>query len=614
MTILQALDRYYDRMEGAAPFGWSRAGFGWCVVIDADGSVAAIDDLHDNRGKTPRRVEFTVPAGPQRTSGIASNFLWDKTAYALGRTARPGKRTAQEHEAFIALHRDRLAGVEDKGLKALLTFLESWRPERFDADPFRPEMLDANILFRLKGESGYIHQSAEAIRLVEHFAAGGDASDTVMCLVTGRRGVLERLHPQIKGVRDAHSAGARLVSFNHDAFESYGQSQGANAPTSQAAAARYGEALNAMLARDSRNRVAQPIGDATTVFWADASKAETDDPREAAAAAEAWFARPAEGIADAEEAAKLRLQLDAVAGGRPLSELDPKIAKGTTFYVLGLSPSEARLSVRFWEEGDFDTVARRLALHHHDLKIEPLPRGWRAPSVSLLLARTTALLGKFEHIPPVLAGEVMRAVLTGSAYPRSWLAAILIRLRAGDDPGDGWHAAACRAVLHRDQRARRADPEIPEAGETPMALDRTHTNPGYLLGRLFAVYELARVAALGRGLNATTRDKYFGGASATPASILPLVISKGQNHLAEARKNSPGWSFLIERELEAIMDQIEPGVPHTLPRTLRLEDQAEFAIGYYHQRSAKLRSDKGDEISLSQVAASSTDDQEDSDR
>lgn len=614
MTILRALDRYYDRMEGAAPSGWSRVGFGWCVVIDADGSVVAIDDLHDYSAKTPRRVEFTVPAGPRRTSGIASNFLWDKTAYALGRTAGPDKRTAKEHEAFVALHRERLAGVEDTGLKALRTFLESWRPERFDADPFRPEMLDANILFRLNGESGYIHQNTEATRLVERFAGGGDASDTVMCLVTGRQGPLERLHPAIKGVRDAQSSGAALVSFNLDAFESYGQSQGANAPTSQEAAARYGGALNAMLARGSRNRIAQPIGDATTVFWADASNAETDDPGEAAAAAEAWFARPAEGITDAEEAAKLRLQLDAVAGGRPLSELDPQIAKGTAFYILGLSPNAARLSVRYWEEGDFDTFARRLALHHHDLKIEPLPRGWKAPSVSLLLARTIALQGKFENIPPLLAGEVMRAVLAGRAYPRSWLAAILIRLRAGDDPGGGWHAAACRAVLHRDQRARRAEPKIPEAGETPMALDRTHTNPGYLLGRLFAVYELAQVAALGRGLNATMRDKYFGAASATPASIFPLVISNGQNYLAKARKNSPGWSFLIERELEAIMGQIEPGLPHTLPRALRLEDQAEFAIGYYHQRSARLRSDKGDEISLSQVAASSTDDQEDSDR
>lgn len=145
-----------------------------------------------------------------------------------------------------------------------------------------------------------------------------------------------------------------------------------------------------------------------------------------------------------------------------------------------------------------------------------------------------------------------------------------------------------------------------------MALDREHLNAGYLLGRLFAVYELAQVAALGRGVKATMRDKYFGSASATPAGIFPLVISNGQNHLAKARKVSPGWAFLIERELGAIMDLITPAMPHTLPRSLRLEDQAEFAIGYYHQRSAKLSGDKGETLSLAETD-SITDEGDDTD-
>jgi CRISPR-associated protein Csd1 len=133
-----------------------------------------------------------------------------------------------------------------------------------------------------------------------------------------------------------------------------------------------------------------------------------------------------------------------------------------------------------------------------------------------------------------------------------------------------------------------------------VALDREHRNIGYLLGRLFAVYELAQVAALGRGVKATMRDKYFASAAATPATVFPLVIAHGQNHLSKARKasKSAGWAFLIEQELNAIINQIEPAQPHSLPRSLRLEDQAEFAIGYYHQRSAKLKSEKGEEISL----------------
>ncbi len=130
-----------------------------------------------------------------------------------------------------------------------------------------------------------------------------------------------------------------------------------------------------------------------------------------------------------------------------------------------------------------------------------------------------------------------------------------------------------------------------------MALNREHENTGYQLGRLFAVYELAQRSALGR-VNATIRDKYFGAASATPASVFPLVVRGGQPHLAKVRKEKPGWAALIERELEEINGHFNPdaGKAATWPRSLGLKDQGEFAIGYYHQRAAKLTNDKGDEF------------------
>jgi CRISPR-associated protein Csd1 len=601
MTILQALDGYYHRLaelgEVVAP-GWSPEKFGWCIVIDPDGTVVDVLDLHDNAGKKPRLKLYTVPAAVKRTVGIAPNFLWDKTAYVLGRTAGEGRRTAQEHAAFVELHRQRLAGQQDAGLVALARFLERWRPERFDEAPFRVEMLDANVMFRLGDDQGFIHERPAARALVE---AGEQDAGTggSMCLITGEQAPIARLHPTIKGVDNAQTAGAALVSFNLDAFTSLGKDQGANAPTSQAAAFRYGTALNHLLTRDGPNRVRRPIGDATVVFWADASNAP---------AVARLFAAYSDPPTDAEQARKVGDELEAIASGRPIAALHVEIAENTPFYVLGLSPNAARLAVRFWMTGDFGYFVKRLARHHHDTLIEPRPFGWNgAPSVNLLLARSTALLGKFENIPPLLAGETMRAVLTGTRYPQSLLAAAIIRLRAGDNPGSGWHAAVMRAVLIR---ARRTNPEIPETGETPMALDREHPNIGYLLGRLFAVYELAQVAALGKGVKATMRDKFFASAAATPATVFPLVIAHGQNHVSKARKQKPGWAFLIERELGAIMDRIVPGLPHSLPRSLRLEDQAEFAIGYYHQRSARLKSDKGEDISLSDHDTAAGEDEE----
>lgn len=608
MTILQALNSYYDRMAARGEVqtpGWSVEKFGWCIVIDSDGEPVDVQDWRDTSGKKPVPRLLNVPAAVKRTVGIAPNFLWDKTAYVLGRTAGEGRRTVQEHTAFRQAHAQRLAATDDEGLLALRRFLERWSPERFNAAPFVDEMLDANIAFRLDGDGQrFIHHRPAARALVEAPSMGVEA--TAFCLVTGTNLPVARLHPSIKGVEGAQTAGASLVSFNLDAFKSYGAEQGDNAPTSQAAAFRYGAALNRLLDRGSRNRLR--IGDATVVFWADASDAAPQAADGAEAIFGAMFAPPP--VEDAEEAAKLRIALEAVRQGRPAKEVDPRLAEGTRFNVLGLSPNAARLSVRYWLSDDFTVFARRLADHYADLAIEPSP--WRRePSIDWLLRNSTALQGARDRIPAQLAGEVTRAILEGRRYPRTLLAAAVMRLRAGDPrpdnsgirPGIGWHAAVMRAVLARAQRLERADPLIPGKGETPVALDREHLNPGYLLGRLFAVYELAQIAALGRGVKATIRDKYFGSASATPASIFAVVIANGQNHLSKARKTKPGWAVLIERELNAIMDLIEPAMPHTLPRSLRLEDQAEFAIGYYHQRSAKLTSDKGEQLSLAATDA-----------
>lgn len=600
MTILQALDSYYHRLDGVAEPGQSPEKFGWCIVLDPDGGVVDVKDLHDLLGKKPRPNTYMVPAAVKRTVGIVPNFLWDKSAYVLGRTAGEGKRTAQEHAAFVATHLERLAGQADEGLVALRRFLEKWRPEDFDeSGKFAPEMLDANFLFQLDGDRRYLHERPAA-RALADAQLGGDKADGVFCLISGERGPVARLHPTIKGVEGAQSSGAALVSFNLDAFTSLSKEQGANAPTSDAAAFRYGAALNHLLTRDGPNRIRRPIGDATVVFWADASEAT------AAEAADSWFGDAYNGdVSDEAEARKIRDELEALAKGKALAELRADIEPGTRFHILGLSPNAARLSVRFWLTDSFDSFAHRLAEHHADLRMEPEPWGWgAAPSVNRLLARTTALQDKFDNIPPQLAGEVMRAVLTGSRYPQSLLAVTMIRLRAGDDPASGWHAAVIRAVLFRDQRLARRNPDIPEQGETPMSLKRDHDNQGYQLGRLFAVYELAQRSALGR-VNATIRDKYFGAASATPASVFPLVVRGAQPHLAKVRKEKPGWGHLIERELEEITSRFEPEAGGTWPRSLRLKDQGEFAIGYYHQRAAKLGDEKSDQIGFDDVVANS---------
>jgi CRISPR-associated protein Csd1 len=582
MTVLQALDGYYGRMaargEAEAP-GFSREKIGFAIVLTPDGEPIDVLDLREAQGKRliPRLLE--VPAAVKRTAGVLPNLLWDKTSYVLGRTTGEGRRTGEEHAAFKAANLALLKETNDEGLVALRGFLETWTPERLDAGPFTPEILDANVVFSLAGEQRYIHERKAARRLIEARAA--DDAPTAFCLVTGVEAPVRRLHPAIKGVEGAQSSGAALVSFNLDAFTSYGKSQGDNAPTSEAAAFRYGAALNRMLDRGSRNRLPRPLGDASVVFWADASAAVEEPEAQSAEDLFGWAVDPPD---DADEAAKVRTALESLAAGQPVERGGGvKISPGVRFHVLGLSPNAARLSVRFWLTDSLGVFAKRLADHYRDIAIEPAPWRARPPSIQRLLVKTTALQEKFDNIPHQLAGEMARAVLSGAPYPRTLLVAALTRLRAGDDAGTGWHAAAIRAVLARDHRRHTGE------GTWLMGLQREFDDSAYQLGRLFAAVETAQRLALGR-VNATVRDRYFGAASATPASVFPLLMRGVQNHLGKLRKDGKGgW---IEREIEDIYDRLPP----SFPRSLRLEGQGRFAIGYYHQRKAQFAGRQSEEI------------------
>lgn len=560
--------------------GFSRERIGFAVVIDSTGEPVAVMDLRDSSGRRPIPTQRDVPASQKRTVAIAPNFLWDKTAYSLGVTANKGKRTLQENGAFCELHNSLLAEASDEGLLALHRFLTKWVPERFSSAPFTSDMLDSNIVFRLDGdvdEHGcprFIHEREAAIPMIE---ARSNKGTTGLCLITGTEGPIARLHPGIKGVwanSPPPGGSYSLVSFNLPAFESWGREQGANAPTGQGAAFRYGAALNRLLDRGSRNRVR--IGDATVAFWADASEGD----ERAAWATEAVLASLFGEVEstrdyDAQEAVKLRQALEPLAEGRAVHVGTDELYPGTRIHILGLSPNNARLSVRFWLTESLGELAFSLAAHARDCRIEPLPRYWGAgPSINRLLLKTTAALEKWENIPPLLAGEVARAVLSGLAYPRTLLSNAIMRLRAGDDVGSGWHAAAIRSVLVRSERG----------GGAPVSLDKQETNAAYRLGRLFAVLEEAQERALGRGVNATIRDRYFGAASATPASVFPLLLRGVQNHLGKLRKEEPGAATAIEVKLGEVMG----GLGSVLPRSLRLADQGRFAIGYYHQRSARF--------------------------
>ncbi|TRW97853.1 type I-C CRISPR-associated protein Cas8c/Csd1 [Paracoccus sp. M683] len=578
MSLLASLVRAYDRLSDAPPFGFSVEKIGFCVVLRPDGGVEHVIDLRaDDKKRSPRMM--IVPQAVKRTVSVAPNFLWDKSAYVLGVTAGVGKRTADEHAAFRARHAEWLQGTDDAGLSALAQFLESWTPDAFQPPIWSEGLPDQNIVFALSDEyrDGFLHDRPAARELWSRINAEG-ASQAQICLVTGKSAPVARLHPSIKGVWGAQSSGASLVSFNLDAFTSYGHDQGDNAPVSEAATFAYTTVLNRYLEKDSGHRV--QIGDASTVFWADS------DDAKAAEEAESFFAAFIDPAAEDRLATSdIRARLDAIRQGQRLSQIAPNLADGVRFHVLGLAPNAARLSVRFYWQDDFGQLTANYQRFLSDTAIEPPPRDGWPPLWRYLLE--LASQAKRENVPPLVAGEWLRAILAGTPYPLTLLSTALMRLRA-DGQINALRVAILKSVLIRNFKL-----------EVPVALDPANTDRGYVLGRLFAVYEEVQRAALG-GINATIKDKFYGAASASPQKVFRTLDAGSANHFAKLRKQSPGRAVNLEKLLTSITDLMEPAAD-PIPAALGAAEQALFGLGYYHQRADFFR--KQDKTKDSEDAA-----------
>ena len=630
--ILAALSDYYHRLlsdpnSGISPLGYSLEKISYAIVLNKGGNVVAVDDIRDTSGKKPIPKSLIVPQSEKRTSGIKPNFLWDKTNYVLGVSSdlpnllrleelsnkgyltdeeekernklekgRSGfenglNRLSDEHTAFKSYHDEILKDIKDDGVDAFLEFIKMWDPTKFkkfaDDMALGEEFLDSNLVFKIDGENCWLHErpAVQALRsgLLNNAEREGKAG---ICLVTGEESHLARLHPAIKGVNGAQSSGASIVSFNLDSFTSYEKAQGDNAPVSEQAAFAYVTALNHLLRRDNHNRQRLQIGDATVVYWAQACE---DKQAEAAEDLFAEFLNPSDE--DAQHTGSLRDALEKVKQGIPLNNLASHLKDNAKIFVLGLSPNASRLSIRFFESGSLKMFAERLAMHYEDLSLEP--SAWHRPPSIGWLAKVTGPYRKSKDgkrgeydsdaISPMLAGELARSVLTGSRYPQSLLSNLIMRMRADGEVSD-IRVALCKGVLARAARLNENQRNLSNKGELPVSLDTSNTDPGYLLGRLFSVLENIQKSALGKDINATIRDRFYGAASATPASVFPILVRNAQNHLSRLRKDRPGLAINLEKDISDILDLLDT----SFPKSMGLEAQGHFTIGYYHQTKARF--------------------------
>ena len=575
--ILQALVRHYDQLVHQGKLsrpGWLEVRASYAIRLNQEGQLMALMDVREEKEQGKKRVmapkAMTVPEPVKRSSGVSANFLCDNAAYMLGIDSK-GKpeRAVQCFQACAALHQKLLRDVDDPMARAILSFFRQWDPakaaEHALIAPLLKELTAANLVFRL--DTTYA-QDVPAIRQAwqAHYDAAPEGASSQRCLVTGEMAEIAKLHPAIKGVREAQSMGASLVSFNARAFESYGhdEEQGLNAPVGKGAAFAYGAALNHLLADRDHTLF---FGDTTVVFWAETAETVYAD-------AFAAFMGMNEVRDDT-----LRLALDRLGCGLPAEWEQFPMQPDNRFYILGLAPNAARLSVRFFLQSSFGDLARHLMKHEERLRIvRPAYVKFDTLSVYGMLRETVNPNASNKNASPQMAGDVLRAIMTDTPYPATLYQQTQLRIRAEHEVSWG-KASIIKAYLMKNLSQGALHQIISEVAQVKLNEDTTYAP--YVLGRLFAVLEGLQEAA-NPGINTTIRDRYFNSACCTPAVVFPALIRLSQAHL---KKLDAGLAVHFQRQLQSLMGMMD----ESYPARLNLTDQGIFQLGYYHQTQMRYQ-------------------------
>lgn len=573
--ILQALKEYYDRLAAdpesrIAPEGWIQGGIDFLIELDTDGKFINIQSLQERNGKKTIPKPMLVPnigkqAIKHANSGRDANLLWDNSSFVLGL----GDKGDLRLKSMIQAIDDWIGEGEDADVDAVRAFLKQGlsNREHFSAilmDKEYGELLASGspkISFHIQGSRHHVVFDTQKVKTCLSAASSMVSEEDNIygqCLITGKTDVLiERTHPVIKNVWGTQQAGACIISFNTDkpSFSSYGKVQSYNAPVSKKAASEYTKSLNTLLASGQRLQ----IGDASTVFWSEKkTRFELDFA--------SFFSEPPKDDPNSGTRG-LKNLLESPKTGSYLEDRDD-----TKFYILGLSPNAARISVRFWEAGTISSFVKRIRQHFMDLAIMKPPSEPEYYSLWRLLVNV-AIQDKSENIPPNLAGEFMRSIMEGRPYPATILQQALRRIQSDTEYRvKPVRAALIKAYLNRYYRAY---PNKNEK-EIKMALDTEQPSIGYQLGRLFAVLEKIQEEA-NPGLNTTIKERYYGAACSSPVIVFGTLIRLKNHHLAKI--DNQGRVTNLERLVGEILSHIDD-----FPAHLDLHEQGKFAIGYYHQR------------------------------
>lgn len=584
--ILQALMEYYENLakQGKLPRqGWCQAKVSYGINLSKSGDIKNIvwlkreEQMGNKQSWIPQSM--TVPAMVTRSSGVLSNFLCDNSKYLLGIDKDgTGKRILECFEAAKEKHLNLLQNTSGEMAQAICAFFRKWNPEKAKENPSVMEKWEditdgGNLIFSMNEK--YAQDDDEIGQIWDNNNKENVSDAEGICLVTGERAEISRIHRNIKGVPGAQSSGAALVSFNAPAFESYGKEQSYNAPVGKYAEFAYTSALNYLL---SQRKYTFSIGDSMIVYWAEAAKQEYQDVLLA-------LLNP---VKDNQE--EIHNIFENLRNNRPVVVDDIELNPSQKFYILCLAPNAARLSVRFFYQNSFGNIMKNLAQHYERMKIiRPSWVDYEYLGVDDMLKATANLNSKDKRPVSNMAAMVLSAILQNARYPASLYTDTLIRIRAEQGNVTWKRAAIIKAYIIKNYKNME--------GELCMGLNKECEDTAYVLGRLFAILEMIQKDANGE-IKSTIRDRYFNSACTRPASVFPIIIKLKNSHMKKIERDKRSLKEKYENILGEIMSKLELQskyinkeeglVWEVYPKRLSLEEQGKFILGYYHQMQEKI--------------------------
>lgn len=553
--ILKALYDYYNRCEGLSAKGLEQKEIGYLIVIDKDGTFVRIE----SRMKDKKTAQTFLVLQTIKRSGrkYAPNILWDNYEYVIG----GADESAKKHDTFIRMVEKLKEQVSsDRYLNAISEFYK--KNEKLEDiiknDVLYEEMHKSkkNISFLLQGESKIAAENEKVWNLI--LSQSADDGIYGICLVTGKKDSVARLHTTIKLTKDT----GPLVSFKTDrGYDSYGKEQGYNAQISGDAEFAYTTALNAMLQKGSHNKFS--VGNRTFIFWA-SSNSEAAEQTEGSLFDLLGYTEEEVDDPNA-KIEQVRKVFTAIYSGSLKTSLEDR------FYILGLAPNLARIAVVYWSECSLKEFAGKILCHFKDMEINDT-RIDKKPYMGIksMLAAVT-LNGKQSEATPNLPEAVVKSIFQGTPYPFTLFSACIRRIRAESGNKDAIRIARMAIIKAYLNRINDNNKKI----ET--MLDKSNTNQGYLCGRLFAVLENLQYAA---NKQDSIRSGYMNAASSTPSAVYPTILKLSNSHYSKLAKDKKGLAIYFDNQKKEIMAQISD-----FPDTLDLSDQGRFFLGYYHQKN-----------------------------